>query len=43
MLMKFLRGSASVAIHSVFVLAIIGGLNRTTFGRAALGTDAQPS
>jgi hypothetical protein len=36
---RFLAGSFSVAVHSVFVLAIIGGLNRTKVGRAALGTD----
>jgi hypothetical protein len=39
----FLKASASVAVHSVFVLALIGALNRTSIGRAALGTDAQPS
>jgi hypothetical protein len=42
-MMGFLKASASVAVHSIFVLALIGGLNRTALGRAALGTDAQPS
>jgi hypothetical protein len=39
MLRRFLTGSLSVGVHSIFVLAIIGGLNRTKVGRAALGTD----
>jgi hypothetical protein len=36
---RFLMGSLSVAIHSGFVLAAIGILNRTQLGRTALGTD----
>jgi hypothetical protein len=42
-MISFLKASASVAVHSVFVLALIGGLNRTKIGRAALGTDAVPA
>jgi hypothetical protein len=39
MVKRFLMASFSVGVHSVFVLALIGGLNRTDIGRAALGTD----
>jgi hypothetical protein len=42
-MVQFFKASASVAVHSIFVLALIGVANRTKLGRAALGTDAAPA